>query len=172
MIDLRLSALIIKRAPPQRNSWQHRVFVDQANFANFVQPRLPAFAVGPGLGGARRGLRAIGRKGIEPAISQPISFLGSRPRALRGSARFRSQLLVIHLLGQARYASERLDPKALHVDLFVRRIERAAFHPAVPEVSVLDQTISIGVTRGCESISLHDRVPVFLYECQVAARSP
>ena len=55
--------------------------------------------------------------------------------------------------------ARRLDPQSLQVDLFVRRIERAAFHPAVADVRVLDQAVAVGVGGRGEAIRLDDRRP-------------
>ena len=46
--------------------------------------------------------------------------------------------VVVHLAGELCDATKRFDPQALHVYLFVWRIEGAAFHPAVSEAGVFD----------------------------------
>src|SRR5262245_9272282 len=172
VFELRLSAFIAERSPPKRNSGKHGVLVDQARPADFVQSRLTPIAVRTWLGTSWLSLWTVSREGIKRAIGQPIGFFASWLCALCGGASFRCQLLVIELVGKLGNRSERFNPQTLHVDFFVRRIQRASFHPAVTKVGVFDQSVSIGVGRRCESIGFEYRFPVSLYELEIAAGSP
>src|SRR5262245_37811036 len=75
-------------------------------------------------------------------------------------------------MGHFGQAAQCLDPQSLHVDLFVRWIERAALDPAVTCLGILDQVVLVGVGRSGEPVSLQDRLPVPLDEAQIAAGPP
>ena len=50
VIELRLRAIVLHRAEPERHGRQHRILIDQPRIPERVESCLPRPAVGPGLG--------------------------------------------------------------------------------------------------------------------------
>ena len=78
--------------------------------------------------------------------------------------RFACDTLVLQERRHLFEAAQRLDPEALHVNLFVRRVERAALDPAVARARVFDEAVRVRVRSFGEAVGFEYGVPVRAYE--------
>ena len=168
MVDLRLGAVVGERAPPERHRRQHRVLVDEARVLHLVHARLAALAVRPRLRLSPLLVGALAREAVEPAPRDPVRRLRRGPRALRPRSGLGREGRVARRLRHLGQAAARLDPRALHVDLFVRRVQGAALHPAVSELRVLHEAVAVRVRGGREAPRLDDGLPCLAYVGEVA----
>ena len=167
-----LRALVVEHAEPERDGGQDRVLVKELRLVQLVHALLPSLAV---RAAARpRAARRAGRWWRRRRSRARRASRSSRwpPTCARTSARApRRELLVVRRRGQLLDAAQRLDPETLHVNLFVRRVERAALDPAVAEARVLDEAVAVRVGRRREAVGFEDRLPVGAQEFEVAARA-
>jgi hypothetical protein len=137
---------------PERHGGEHSVFVIKFGFVERVHARLTEGAFGAGVGFGRFGSRTIGGEGVEAARRQPVSLLGCGARAPGVGACAGDEFLRLHRFGHLGQIARGRHPETLHVNLFVRRIEAAAFHPTVPELRVFDEAVGVRVGRFGEAI--------------------